>query len=242
MGYRALNAPGTTITRNIAIGYGAMRCVSGNNVIGNVAIGYLALAGGTAPNFSGFNNVAIGQQTGVNIVSGCNNTWVGTCAGLLPVGSAGCTSCFTVLIGAGASLTAANVCNQVGIFNGSVHARFTGAASAWAFASDVRDKENVADLALGLDFVNRVQPRTFTWNMRGSDVDQGKLSAGFIAQELQSLSEDFNADYLELVDTSDADRYTVAKSNLVPVLVKAIQELSERNDLLEARIAALEGN
>ena len=240
MGYKALNTTCTTITRNIAIGYGAMQCVTGNNIIGNVAIGYLALSGGTAPNFSGFNNVAIGQQTGTNIVSGCNNTWVGTCAGLLPVGSAGCTSCFTVLIGANASLSAANVCNQVGIYNGSVHARFSGAAAAWTFTSDERDKKDIANLSLGLDFVNQVQPRTFSWNMRSSEVDRGKLASGFIAQELLEVSENFNAGHLELVDTSDENQYTIASTNLIPVLVNAVKELSAKNDALEARIVQLE--
>ena len=259
------SSSGTTLN---SIAVGALAMGSSVGAINNVAIGNSALCqvrglnnvgvGGSALRYmsTGACNVALGANTGSDLDSGCNNTFVGFCAGqfvfsgsrntwigsLAGTTTAGETSNSTVLIGACSVLSAANVCNQVGIYNGSVHARFTGAASAWTFASDVRDKENVADLALGLDFVNRVQPRTFTWNMRGSDVDQGKLSAGFIAQELQSLSEDFNADYLELVDTSDTDRYTVAKSNLIPVLVKAIQELSERNDLLEARIATLEGN
>ena len=236
-------------SNNVAIGNSTLCQVQTlNNVaVGNSALRYMttgacnvALGAGTGGDLdSGSNNTFVGFCAGQFVFSGSRNTWIGSLAGTTTMGE---TSNNTVLIGACSVLSAANVCNQVGIYNGSVHARFTGAASAWTFASDVRDKENVTDLALGLDFVNLVQPRTFTWNMRGSDVDQGKLSAGFIAQELQSLSEDFNADYLELVDTSDTDRYTVAKSNLIPVLVKAIQELSERNDLLEARIATLEGN
>lgn len=266
IGYWAMRSSSGTTVNSIAIGPLAMGSSVGasNNVaignstlcqvqtLNNVAVGNsalrfmttgacnVALGAGTGGDLdSGSNNTFVGFCAGQFVFSGSRNTWIGSLAGTTTMGE---TSNNTVLIGACSVLSAANVCNQVGIFNGSVHARFTGAASAWTFASDVRDKENVADLALGLDFVNRVQPRTFTWNMRGSDVDQGKLSAGFIAQELQSLSEEFNADYLELVDTSDVDRYTVAKSNLIPILVKAIQELSERNDLLEARMATLEGN
>jgi hypothetical protein len=37
------------------------------------------------------------------------------------------------------------------------------------------------------------------------------------------------------------DGYLAINQNLVPYLVKAIQELSAKNEALEARLAALEG-
>jgi cell division protein FtsB len=37
------------------------------------------------------------------------------------------------------------------------------------------------------------------------------------------------------------DEQHVAKGALIPILTKAIQELSAKNDALEARIATLEG-
>jgi hypothetical protein len=130
-------------------------------------------------------------------------------------------------IGVGVAASSATVCNEVSIGTAAATARFQGAASSWTFVSDARDKENIRALPLGLEFVNKVQPRMFEWNLRDSEVDKGKTSAGFVAQELKELVERENAEYLELVDTNDEERYTIAKPNLIPVLVKAIQELSE---------------
>ena len=46
--------------------------------------------------------------------------------------------------------------------------------------------------------------------------------------------------YTGLVDVTNPDQYQVSTGELVPMLVKAVQELSAKNDALEARIAALE--
>jgi hypothetical protein len=62
------------------------------------------------------------------------------------------------------------------------------------------------------------------------------IKAGFIAQELQTAFPSA-VSYSE----SDSDKIlSVSRERLVPVLVKAIQELSAKNDALETRLAALE--
>jgi hypothetical protein len=66
------------------------------------------------------------------------------------------------------------------------------------------------------------------------------VETGFLAQDLQQAVSDNNADYLNLVDESDPDNLSIYKSNLIPVMVKAIQELSQENDELKARLAAIE--
>ena len=52
---------------------------------------------------------------------------------------------------------------------------------------------------------------------------------GFIAQELQTVDDDF----LRLVSDANPDKLEVAYGRLVPVLVKAIQELSAKVTALE---------
>jgi hypothetical protein len=99
--------------------------------------------------------------------------------------------------------------------------------------SDARDKTNIADLSVGLAFVNQLQPRTFEWDIRKSEVDKGKKASGFIAQEVLAVMESENAMYTQLVSAADEEQYTVAQTNLIPILVNAIKELS-------ARVAALE--
>ena len=68
----------------------------------------------------------------------------------------------------------------------------------------------------------------------------GLIAAGFIAQELQEA--EVGVEYLDLVYDSNPDKLEVKQGKLIPVLVKAIQELSAKNTALEARIAALEGS
>ena len=82
---------------------------------------------------------------------------------------------------------------------------------------------------------------------------KGETNHGFIAQEVKTaidnhpeIKDGFKMWSEE--DREDADgnkiencRQRIAPSELVPILTKAIQELSAKNDALETRIAALEG-
>ena len=56
--------------------------------------------------------------------------------------------------------------------------------------------------------------------------------AGFIAQELQEAQK--NSDYLDLVLDKNPERLEAKQEHLIPVLVKAIQELSVKVTALEA--------
>ena len=120
----------------------------------------------------------------------------------------------------------ATVSDEVNIGTSAVTARFQGAAAAWSFVSDERDKKEIKDLELGVDFVNKLKPRKFKWDLRNSEVDKNKQASGFVAQEVQEILEQTNTGYTGIVDTNNPDQYTVAQSNLIPILVKAVQELS----------------
>jgi hypothetical protein len=63
---------------------------------------------------------------------------------------------------------------------------------------------------------------------------QGYKDAGFVAQELESVRSQYGAEDIlrSLVDKTNPDQYYAAPSALIPVLVKAIQELkAEINEL-----------
>ena len=69
-----------------------------------------------------------------------------------------------------------------------------------------------------------------------------KTQHGFIAQEVKAA---IDADSgvkngFNLWDERDDGSQEVAETALIPMLVKAIQELSAKNDALEARIVTLE--
>ena len=216
-------------TQNTAVGFEALKVATA--AASNTAVGYKALAATTLAAGSG--NTALGCNTLSLNTTGSNNTAIGhnalSATGVL-------TTIYNVGIGANVQLSSVSISNEVNIYNGSVTARFQGAASAWSFVSDERDKTNVVDLTLGLNFISQLKPRVFEWNLRHTDVDKGKLSSGFIAQEVLAIMQSENAMYTNLVDTNDPEQYTFSAPNLIPVLVKAIQELTDKVTALEARI------
>jgi hypothetical protein len=72
-----------------------------------------------------------------------------------------------------------------------------------------------------------------------------RIETGFIAQEVLSLLEEegyaTNKDDMLMVNLNeDETSYGLMYERLIPVLVNSIQELSAKNDALEARLAALE--
>ena len=92
-------------------------------------------------------------------------------------------------------------------------------------------------LQAGRDFVERLEPVSFTWNMR----DGGKVGVpdtGFIAQDLKQVQEDTGVTIPNLVFEGNPARLDAAYGTLVPVLVKAIQELSAKVDELESQLNA----
>ena len=107
-----------------------------------------------------------------------------------------------------------------------------------------------------MSFVNALQPRTFNYKNKGELPDtfrayeegstevfkSSQTQHGFIAQEVKTAIEADSGiqDGFKLWDEREDGSQEVAEAALIPVLVKAIQELSAKNDALEARIATLE--
>ena len=93
----------------------------------------------------------------------------------------------------------------------------------------------------------------FKWNKRKItehenkpgrvDPFKDKVQVGFIAQELQAAQNAVNSttkDILNLVQEDDPRRLEAKQGNLLPVIVKAVQELSVKVNNLTTRVAALE--
>jgi len=70
----------------------------------------------------------------------------------------------------------------------------------------------------------------------------GKHNHGFIAQEVKAVIDNHNMkDGFDMWTEDGADgRQRIGDASLMPIMVKALQELSEKNDALESRLAALE--
>jgi hypothetical protein len=106
-----------------------------------------------------------------------------------------------------------------------------GGNEAWYNTSDARLKAGVVDLPAerGLDGVMKLRPVAYHWKdpMR----EQGK-HLGLLAQEVEAV-------YPEVVGTGSDGTKSMAYSDLVVPLIKAVQELKADNDELRAEVAAL---
>jgi hypothetical protein len=113
--------------------------------------------------------------------------------------------------------------------------------------SDRRLKQDIQDIDSGLDKINQLQPVTFKWmNQQESQVKV----PGLIAQDVARVfpPEEVQIVRIDAPDPEKGEEFVtnppmgLESTHLVPYLIKAIQELSEKNDALEARLEALEGN
>jgi hypothetical protein len=146
--------------------------------------------------------------------------------------------------GAAASSTTAQ--NEITLGNGSI-ATLRCQVTTITALSDVRDKADVTNIPIGLDFIKKLRPVTFKWDKREwyeSGIPDGtkKDSAtqvGFIAQELKQLQEETNTQYLKLVYESNPEKLEATPGNLLVPLIKAVQELSVKVKTLEEEIMLL---
>ena len=98
--------------------------------------------------------------------------------------------------------------------------------------SDARLKENVQDLDVGLGAILALKPRKFDWKEgKGKNI---KGDRGFIAQEFETVFPNLIDEWKDPAPEGEAP-YKSVRQDLVPVLVKAIQELTARVQTLEAR-------
>ena len=114
--------------------------------------------------------------------------------------------------------------------NGSTSvANINNSTGAYTATSDQRLKENILDSNNALEKVLQIKVRKYDW--KDTEI---KEDFGFIAQELFDVLPQY-------VHQGDEDtNWGVAKAELVPILVKAIQELKSENDNLKSRLEVLE--
>ena len=206
----------TVGSNNTTLGYRALFSNWNGNY--NIAIGYKTLesAGGS-------NNIAIGANALLSINTSYNNTAIGADAGNTLYSGSNNT-----FIGNGAVSAIGNISNQITLGNSSI-TTLRCQVTAITALSDRRDKTNIVSLAAGLDFVTHLKPVSFDWNTRdGAKV--GISDTGFIAQDLKQIQIDTGILIPDLVYEANPERLEAAYGKLLPVLVKAIQELKAEFD------------
>jgi len=98
-------------------------------------------------------------------------------------------------------------------------------ATSWAAISDERKKENLVPIANAITKISSL--RAVTGNYI-ADPDK-KSKAFLIAQDVQAVLP-------EAVDTSDPDVLGLAYTDVIPLLVASIKELSAKVTALEAKV------
>ena len=223
-----------TTNHNTLIGFSS-GIDNGDMLAGNTCVGSYTMA--ASGDGACMENTCLGYAAGYSIQAGDNNTLVGNAAGK-EVTTGGNNTC----IGQGAGRNSSpkyvtTDSNQVVIGDNNVSHAFIKVG--WTTGSDERDKTDIQDISIGLDFVKQLKPKSFwfkTDRTSSPAVKTGDKKYGFLAQDILSLEGSDNV----VIDNDDTNSLKYIDSHLIPVLVNAIKDLSTKNDALEARIAALE--
>ncbi len=195
-------------TGSTNVGFGNATLLYNTTGSNNSAVG----SGSLLNNTTGMLNTAIGIFSGQNISTGYNNTAIG-CDAQVPNGAAD---------------------NQVRIGNTSV--TYAGIQVAWTITSDRKWKEDITTLPLGLKFISRLNPVSYS---RIND-ESKKTEYGLIAQEVEEVLKEEGAENSAMITVTDAGNYELRYNDLLAPMIKAIQELKAENEILKEKVEKLE--
>jgi hypothetical protein len=225
---------------NTAIGSGAL--YSNTSGYSNTAIGTTALHG----NVGGMENTAVGLQALISNVGGGGNTAIGNYANV----SAGNLSNATA-IGYSAIV---NASNKVRIGNSAV--TVIEGQVPFTTPSDGRFKYNIKEDVKGLDFILHLRPVTYQFDVEQFDAalqnrdnkeafrpnrtlqtSYNEAAAirrtGFIAQEVEKAAVKSDYDFSGISKPkTPGGHYSLSYESFVVPLVKAVQELSAKVEML----------
>jgi hypothetical protein len=241
--------------RNVAVGY---FCGGSSDKSRIVAVGESSLYVN-----SGDNNTAVGQNAGGQNSSGTNNLYLGKDAGTTgSPGGSQTTGSNEIFLG-DENITAANIQvdwtvasdqrDKTDFSSLDIGLDFVNNLKPYTFKWDKRsnyiDKSVVTELNEdGKSFKTKGWDYTTDLDKITTDGTHKEdwLDLGFKAQDVEALEKAAGykiADKTNLTTTltKDGKQYGIKYNKFVPILVKAIQELSTKNDALEARIKTLEG-
>ena len=218
----------------------------------------------------------MGYNAGINLSTGTNNTLIGahtasgdtitgtdnTCVGAV-AGHALTSGGNNLLLGHDAGRAASpsgNITtgsNNVCLGDDNISNLFCADTSI--SSSDSRDKADITDFTIGLNWIKDLRPVTYRWDKRswyGTDEEplgtpdgskkKSKVNIGFLAQEALEVEKangfGDSADNMLICNlTEDGQRYGMKYERLVPILVNAVKELSTKITTLEAEVTKLKG-
>jgi len=228
-------ALGNSITgeRNTAVGYGAG---SRNNGYGNIFIGAFA---GSSIDYQNIDHTLIIENSSStlpliygefdNNILGFNaRVGIGTETPNVPL-QVTTGSDADLGLGSGMVVLGSELSNNLVLDKNEIQARNAGApaslylqqnggnvyiGNAIIQSSDIRLKRDINDISFGLEEILKLRPTEYFWKT----TNQQYKSLGLIAQEVQGVIRNV------VTYNEEQDKYGVSYSELIPVLIKAIQE------------------
>jgi len=102
---------------------------------------------------------------------------------------------------------------------------FANSTGTYSAVSDMRIKKDIQPISSGLNEIANLNPVSYLMEDQTGD---SKRNFGFIAQDIESVLP-------EVVNTpkTENDLYTLQYTSIIPVLTKAIQELTQRLEDLQ---------
>ncbi|MBK8846006.1 MAG: T9SS type A sorting domain-containing protein [Bacteroidetes bacterium] len=157
-----------------------------------------------------------------------------------------------------------NADNKIVIGASGIATMVIGGYKPWSNLSDGRFKEDVKENVPGLEFINALRPVTYvvdvdklnhhiTSQMPDSIAShyypdanaiaaaKKNIQTGFIAQEVEATAKEIGYQFDGVnAPTNPTDNYSIAYSQFVPSLVKAVQEVDKENSELKNKVSSLE--
>ena len=264
----AINNASSEASYNSTLGFGALKSLtSGNFSVGvgvnalyftkngkeNTSVGAYSMFSNTGGN----DNVAIGHNELFNNTTGSSNTALGQLALVYKTDGTNNTN-FSNCSGIGQD-TRVSGSNQVQLGNSTTTTYVYGTVQN---RSDIRDKADIRDTVLGLDFINALRPVDFKWDMRDDYFEEptqkdkngneqtiltpllkdgskkrNRYHHGLIAQEVKENLDTMGIDFGGYQDHSKnggSDVLSIGYDELIAPLIKAVQELSLKINELKA--------
>jgi hypothetical protein len=216
LGFDALRK-NSDATGNTAIGWSAMQCNTTGQL--NTSLGAFSLAALT----TGCGNLGVGLYAGCSITTGGGNVVVG--------GSNSGGAYVPVFTFTGAESNVISV--------GSTAVTSANVQVAWTVVSDARDKIVNGDVVHGLDFVTKLEPKSYYFKeTRDSEDPHGPERYGFLAQDILKIE----GENPVIVNADNPEKLRMNESHLVPILVNAIKELSSELNAVKEELAILRSN
>jgi len=233
------------------------------------ATGYMALAQGVRSTANGEEAKAVGQQSVANgALAEANGDYTISSGAQAGVGNTGTRNAF---FGPGAGAMSNNYSNvtclgSFSVATGSDQIQLgDSATTTYVYGtvqnrSDARDKADVQETELGIEFILGLRAKQGRWDIREDyrEIDEEgnvtliekdgsrkrtRMHQWFIAQEVAELCERLGVDFGGLQHhaiNGGEDVFSLGYDEFIPPTIKAVQQCWERLDAIEARLSALE--